>query len=159
MKINLIKITLLGLIVLAISSCNNAKNDKQIDPLAGTAVDPLAGTLLPDPKDVPDMPRATDDCSWCDKTLTGTFEVYLSDVKGKTKFVYATSGPLGRIREIEPSKKIENPYYGLSFCSLKCLNEFASSKLVINKYEFDSENRLYQEVHRLPDPEDVVPIK
>ena len=145
MKINLIKISLLAIIVLAISSCNNAKNDKPTDPLAGTAVDPLAGTL--------------GECSWCDKTLTGKLEVYLSDVKGKTKFVYATSGPLGRIREIEPSKKFENPYYGLSFCSLKCLNEFASSKLVINKYEFDSENRLYQEVHRLPDPEDTGPVK
>lgn len=159
MKKILIKSTLLGLLVLAITSCNNAKNDKPTDPLAGTAVDPMAGTL-PDPKDT--GPIVPDDCSWCDKTLTGRFEVYLSDVKGKTKFVYASSGPLGRIREIEPSKKFENPYYGLSFCSLKCLNEFASSKLVINKYEFDSENRLLDgrsPFNPLPDPEDTVPIK
>ena len=81
MKKIFIKSTLLGLFVLAISSCKDVKNDKPTDPLAGTAVDPMAGTIV-------------EECSWRDKTLTGTIEVYLSDVKGKTKFVYASSGPL-----------------------------------------------------------------
>lgn len=87
---------------------------------------------------------AEDNCSWCDKTLIEfRYNVNLRSVKGKIKYVYSEGGPFGGtegLPGLAVSDASENPYKGLDFCSLKCLNELATSQLTNNKYDFINSN-------------------
>lgn len=130
MKKNIIKIALLGLFFFAINSCKDINTEK-------------VKNNFPRPEETIGYEKQ-DDCSWCGNPLKEKrFQVKLRKIDKKNMFVYAfgiwdgelggTDGLVGT--EPNPFDKLENPYNGLKFCSLKCLNEFSSSKLVNTKFE------------------------
>lgn len=82
-------------------------------------------------------------CSWCSKEIVDGnkhFEVGLRNINGNLNYIfYSTNSELGGTGGLpgeEVKKPHENQYEGLFFCSLKCLNELASSHLATNKYTF-----------------------
>lgn len=133
MKKNIIKIALLSLFFFAINSCKDTNTEK-------------VKNSLPNPEDV-----VAPDCSWCGNTTKeNRYEVYLVNLDGKMKFSYTQGLPFDTIGELNPFD--DQPYGGLSFCCLKCLNEFSSSKLVNTKFELVNNDGLKKRVRPNQDP-------
>ena len=154
MKKNIIKIALLSLFFIAINSCKDTNTEKAKNNFPRPE-ETIANEIqkdtngIPNPKDIVGYVEKQDDCSWCGNPLKEKrFQVNLRTINKKNMFVYALGGPLGGTAGLvgtEPnpfSDDYENPYNGLSFCCLKCLNEFSSSKLVNTKFELVNNDRL-----------------
>ncbi len=128
MKNHLIKITLFTLITLSLNAC---KENTQTDPLMG--LEKEVGNNISKPQ------TEEKNCSWCNSKLNEKAWKVFTKLKGGTKtYVYffttkigIVAGPFAGRSEKGPS----NPEQDLFFCCLKCLHEFASSKLVNNKFE------------------------
>lgn len=81
-------------------------------------------------------------CSWCSKEIVNGnehFEVGLRNINGNLNYIFYSNSELGGTGGLpgeEVKKPHENQYEGLFFCSLKCLNELASSHLLTIKYTF-----------------------
>ena len=135
MKNHLIKITLFTLITLSLNAC---KENTQTDPLMG--LEKQVGNNISKPQ------TEEKNCSWCNSKLTEKTWRVFTKLKGGTKtyvYFYTTTnaivaGPFAGGSETGPS----NSEKDLFFCCLKCLHEFASSKLVNNKFEFTNVNSI-----------------